>query len=341
MGILDAISTDEIRQRGSIRDGDVMRLRAHYDNGEALDRADAEALLSLHAATPIQDPQWGRFLVEAITDYIVRQAEPAGYVVAQNARWLVEQISAFGQVITSSELAILVHVLETARWTPPSLSAFALDQIRHAVETGGGPLRAGREDMPGRLLPDEIELAKRILIAFGGETSISVTRVEAESLLAINRAIGPGNSSPAWSTLFVRCLGAAVLASTGHGVPPRRDVAGDIATAPLSLLTAILGQPHGEEQAGAFGPHSSVSVWGTSPLLTPEERALARLERQRLEIVTNEVIEEASDVWLMSCLADRDVLDENELLLLDHIAREAAQLPQTFRQFAAQRAFAA
>src|SRR5262245_49049240 len=124
MGMLTSIPIDEIRQRGSIRDSDVVRLRRAFEEVPAMAAGDAEALFALHAATPVQDPTWSSFFIEAITDYIVNQAAPAGYVVAENTIWLREQISTFGRIETSTELSLLVHVLETARWTPPSLAAF-------------------------------------------------------------------------------------------------------------------------------------------------------------------------------------------------------------------------
>ena len=224
MGMFTSIAVDEIRHRGSIRDGDVARLRAAYDESASITAGDAEALFSLHAATPVQDRTWSAFFIEAITEYIVHQAPPEGYVVAENTAWLCAQISTFGRIETSTELALLVHVLESARWTPPSLAAFALDQIRHAVETGKGPLRTGRPITIGEITSEEVELAGRIIRAFGGDTGIPVTRAEADALLAINRAIVAGRSTPAWSTLLVRAVGSAVLAPLGHVVGPPREL---------------------------------------------------------------------------------------------------------------------
>jgi hypothetical protein len=82
-------------------------------------------------------------------------------------------------------------------------------------------------------------------------------------------------------------------------------------------------------------------VWSTAPILSPEERALARLERQRLEIVTNEVIEEASDMWLMARLGETTCLDDNEMALLAYVTREASQVPPALGAFAARAMIAA
>ena len=341
MGILASIPIDEIRQRGSIRDGDVALFRAAYEDASGLTDGDADALFQLHAATPIQDPTWSRFFIDVITDFVVNQAPPEGYVVAENARWLRDQVSTFGRVETTTELSLLVHVLETARWTPPSLAAFALDQIRHAIETGAGPLRPSRE--PAKTItPHEVDLAGRIIRAFGGETSIPVTRSEASALLAINQAIASGRSSPAWSTLFVRSVGSAVLAATGHAVPPRRDLI-DAATSPngsTELIDLFLGATPAHSTDLPVAP-SKVKIWRTARVLTNEERALARLERQRLEIVTNEVIEDATDEWLIEQLSGKAAGDENEAALIGYILREAGRPTAALTTFALRRRIAA
>ena len=340
MGILAAISIDEIRQRGSIRDSDVARLRAAYEVAVELSPAEADALFALHAAAPIQDPTWSEFLVEVITEYVVNLAPPTGYVVAENARWLRQQVSTFGRVETSTELSLLVHVLETARWTPPSLAAFALDQIRHGIETGTGPLRAGRNLAPGAIAPEEVDLAARIVRAFGGETSIAVTRAEADALIGINRAIGAGRSSPAWSMLLVRTVGAAVLAAMGHAVPARRELvdaapSDNVAPDIVEVFFRDAGQTASAHPSLARRQANGFDVWRTARILSPEERALSRLERQRLEIVTNEVIEEPADEWLITRLTESLPADANEAALLAYVVREASRCTPALTTFAA------
>lgn len=345
MSMLTAIALEEITQRGSIRDGDVIRLAAAYAVTDVVSEADADALFALHAACPIQAPSWSEFFIDALCDYVVNQARPAGYAVAENTRWLIERIGRFGRVETSTELALLVRVLEAARWTPPSLAAFGLAQIRHAVATGTGPLRAKRDVAKGTITLGDVELAARLLRTFGAENSIAVTRAEADELIAINRALAEGQSTPAWSGLFVRAVGTGVLAALGHAVPARRDMLADCNDAlPASELSALMGpsEATGEAERCLAARHpAAVQVWSSSPMLSPEERALARLERQRHEIVTNEVIEEATDVWLMTRLSETPGLERNEAAVLSFVAREANRLPAGLADFAARTAVAA
>lgn len=345
MSMLNSSIVEEIVRRGSIRDGDVASLASAYAVADMLSEHDADALFGIHSACPIQDPTWSPLFVSAICDYVVHQSLPSGYAVAENARWLTERIGRYGRVETSTELSLLIHVLETARWAPPSLAAFALDQIKHAIETATGPLRTNRELTPGSLTSEDVNLAVRIIRALGAETSLPVTRAEANSLIDINRSLAPDKSTPAWSVLFVRAIGTAVLAATGHAAPPRRDLTDPTGA---SLSGAEIAAALGQNTQPAYGPRgilprhpASLNIWSTMAVQTAEERAIARLERQRHEIITNEVIEEPTDVWLMARLSEKSSLDGNEAALLAFISREASRLPPALADFVARTAIAA
>ena len=78
MGVLSAVSVPEIKARGSIKDADVLKLRRSYYEDGCICVEEAETILALHDACPIQDPAWADCFIETITDYIVEQAEPRG-----------------------------------------------------------------------------------------------------------------------------------------------------------------------------------------------------------------------------------------------------------------------
>ena len=142
MSVLDAISVAEISARGTISEAEVSALRrAFYEDGK-IDAAEATALCALNRSCATQDASWADCYVEMLTDYIVNQDKPHGYVTAENAEWLASQITIDGRIETKTELELLVNVLDKARWSPQSLVAFALDQVKTAVVEGTGPLRA-------------------------------------------------------------------------------------------------------------------------------------------------------------------------------------------------------
>jgi hypothetical protein len=356
MGILNGVAVDEMSARGSIRDSDVAAMRRAFNEDGVISTSEAEALLSLNSACRVTDAAWQPFFIEALTDYIVHQAEPDGYIVVEKAEWLLARISCDGHIITHTELELLINVIDKARWSPPSLAAFALAQVRDAVVSGVGVTRAGQMLQPGMVGQGEIDLIRRILYAFAGDGGIAVTRAEAEVLIEINKSLAPGKCSPAWTELFVKAVGASVLSSLGHHIPPREEALrvevwakdADIRGAGALLSDATRGGEGGasaRERIGKFLGRmvagGAGSVWSTFRMQSSEERALARLERQRLEIVTQERIDDAECQWLIERLGKDGKLDANEIELLAYLQRESPMPHPELAAFAAQHGVAA
>lgn len=320
MSILRSVSVDDIISRGSIREQDVMRMRqSFYDDG-LITPQEAADLIRLNAACPVQDAAWSPFFVQAICDYIVNQYEPEGYVTAANADWLIAMIAPEGRVRSKTELDLLLHVLDHARWSPERLVRFALDEVKRAVIEGDGPLRAAAASEPGTITDAEVDLIRRILYAVGGDGNIAVTRAEAEVLIAIEESLASGTPNAAWTDLFVKAMANVILATSGYAPPSREEALrsdawlkrrGDLS--PSNLI-------------GAMVTGSLASVWDTYTEQSSEERALARLERQRVEIITNEEITEGEASWLVERLTRDERLTPTELALIDYLRREATML---------------
>ena len=65
---------------------DVLMLRREVFGNGVVTRGEAEALFALHSSTTEQCAEWGEFFVEAVTDYIVHQEKPEGYISARQCR---------------------------------------------------------------------------------------------------------------------------------------------------------------------------------------------------------------------------------------------------------------
>ena len=167
---------------------------------------EAGILFELNHASPSPSAEWVDFFVEAITAYLVEQAEPRGYVSDENAAWLMQAIDHDGRVDTLAELELLVKVIERAENVPDDLKAYALVQISRAVLTGEGPTRCGDGLTPGRIGTAEVRLLRRVLYAAGGHAPAHISRAEAELLFAIKDATVHGDNAPEWQTLFVQAL---------------------------------------------------------------------------------------------------------------------------------------
>jgi hypothetical protein len=320
MGALKLLAVDEIMRRGSIKDVDVLRLRSAYHCDGVITAEEAETLFRLNDACPIQDPAWPDFFIEAITDHIVNQAEPEGYLTADDAKQLIGRVSRDDVVARKTDLDLIVNILDKSRWSPVSLACFALRQVRHAVAEGKGPLRAAQSPDKGRISEPEVELVRRILYAFGGDGSVAVTRPEAEVLFEINDAIADPEASPAWTDLFVKAVTNVVMAASGQAVPTREEAMrrdawlvdrGELS--PRALLTAMVTSSL-DAVRGAYQEQSS------------EDWALARLEHQRIEIITNEAITEAEAAWLGERIGRDGRLSANEAALIAYLKKESPKI---------------
>jgi hypothetical protein len=298
-----------------VKDADVAALRRVFTQKPSLKAADVEALFHIQDACPVQDPVWALFFIDTVTDYLVRELEPSGYLTHAQGAWLIARISVDRRVRTKTEFDLLVNVLDKSRWAPASLASFALAQVRDAVLTGTGPLRVGSVLKSGRITPAEVAGVRSILCAYGAEGTMAITRGEVEVLFAINDAVcSAGASHPAddsgWSELFVRAIAGTVMAASGYAVPSREEM---LQHEPQGRATAAL--PGSESTPGAYG-QLPIGMLGSYRTQSPEERALARLERQRVEIITGEPVREVDAQWLAERLGNGQQLGRNEHVLL-------------------------
>lgn len=318
MRVVKSVPVEDFEFRGSIKDSDVTRLARAFRDDPDIHEDEAEALLRLNRTCPIQAPTWSAFLVDAIADYILNQSGPEGYITAEKSGWLVARLATDGWIANRAELDLLVAILGKARWFPQSLATFALGQVAGAVIHGFGPLRAGaghgpgQGAVPGTIGDVEVALLRTILTAFGGDSALPLTRSETEVLMGINRAVAVAGRPvpPAWTDLYAKALANVLLDAHGYAVPPRA----------VALRPWMSG-----------GAHLSLAqqVAASLALLrhdyrrrSTEEQALARLERQRIEIVTGEPMAADEAGWLMMRLAADVRRSEVEAAVLAHLVRE-------------------
>lgn len=321
MDRLEALPIADIRTRGSIRDQDVALLRQcimiEGRSGSDL----AETLLALHRTCPVQGPAWAPFLIDAICNHIIDDVAPEGYLTAANTEWLLAAIQPQGRIDTKAELDLLLMALDRARWAPVTLVRTALEQVCRAVETGAGPLRATSPMPAGAIAETEVELVRRILYAFGADGRVAITRDEAEVLFAINDAVAAGGPNPAWTDLFVKAIANVVMSASGYEIPSR-----EAALAPSSVAVDVTEAP----SATAYMLSALTSRYGDVieryVEQTPEERALARLERQRIEIITGSGMSGQEADWLSERLGRDGVVSLAEAALVGYLRRASRRM---------------
>lgn len=217
--------TAMIAQARALGPDETLALRRTVWPDGRISATEAGILFELNRSSTNPSPEWVDFFVEAITAYVVEQAEPRGYVSDENAAWLMQAIDHDGRVETLAELETLVKIIERAENVPDSLKAYALIQIRRAVLQGEGPTRCGGALQPGSIGTTEVRLLRRVLYAAGGAAPAHINRAEAELLFAIKDATLGGNNTPEWQTLFVQALSLHLLTDQRFRALSRQDAA--------------------------------------------------------------------------------------------------------------------
>jgi hypothetical protein len=322
MSGLRSLPIEQIVNRKSIESVDVRSLRRIFHADGIVTAEDADVLFKINKACPTQPADWPGFFIEAVTDYLVFQERPQGYLTAANVQWLLTRISSEGRIQSKTELELLVNVIDKARWAPVSLAKFALEQVKAAVSNGDGPLRNGKPFAPGEISESEVELLRRILYAFGGDGHVAITRDEADVLFDIDDVV-TDRPNPAWTDLFVKAITNVIMAASGYRVPAREEA-----------LRPEMGPRTLAQKASPLMEFLSVvqanisSIEAAYHAQTTEERALARLEHQRIEIITNQKIAEAEPAWLLDRLGrgDKECLNLGETALFNDLGHEPSKI---------------
>lgn len=147
------------------------RLFPHGLRGEE----DVATVLAIEHAGSRKTPEWERFLIDALSGYIVGLTDRAGRLPA-DAVERIRRIFCRGGVIGSrSEFRAIIEAIEELGTSAQELAAFALDQIHFAVTEGEGPLAHSGKSLWARLGVDHLEYINRIFAALGRPEPLSIT----------------------------------------------------------------------------------------------------------------------------------------------------------------------
>ena len=307
----------EVISAGEVSEDDVRRLRSEVWSDGRVAANEVEWMFRIEESCVATDDAWPRLFVEAVTDALVHEVEPTGYVDEREADWLIKRISRDGVIGTQTELELLVKIMELAREVPDQLRAFALAQVKGAVLTGKGPLARHGNLTPGVIGEAEVELLRRILYAAAGDGSMMVTKAEAEVLFDLNDQTAEADNHPAWSDLFVRCMANHILAHSGYTPPSREEALRRSAWLDErsdGLLSSL----------GTFGRNvlkgglrASKSYYGVNGAYGE------RLASDTAARATTEQVTACEADWLLERIGRDRKLHENERALIEFLAEEA------------------
>jgi hypothetical protein len=214
----------ELTAKAAIGADDTLALRRVAWPDGKIDPAEADAIFDLNTLCKETSPEWVDFFVEAITEYVVHQQQPVGYVDDAQANWLMAKIDSDGRVDSLGELTLLVKILEAATNVPDALKTYALRQIEQVVLTGEGPTRDGGSLDTGSISEAEVKLLRRILFAQASDGPGLISRAEADMLFRVKDATLGANNGPGWQQLFVQAVGNHLMAHSDYA-PLARDEA--------------------------------------------------------------------------------------------------------------------
>ncbi len=305
-------------ERGRVDTRDVIDMRQSVFANGVLCKDDAVGLFAVHANCALKCAEWGEFFVEALSDFVVENVEPSGYVNDKQAKWLISAISHGRHVASRTEFELLTSVLEKSKRSPEALSAFALSQIADAVLDHKGPL-SDLSRRKGVITARDVSMLRRILYAFGGEGSIGISKSEAEVLFQLNDRSVEAENDPAWSDLFVKAIANYMMAVSGYSVPPREQ--------------ALQGEEwlnNSSETRGFFTRMMADGLKGILPAYLAPSSTEAAFADRNAAFKQNET--EASTVtetqahWLVERMNKDGYIRSNEKLLLSFLKKESQNI---------------
>ena len=315
---------EDLVHRGKITPETVLQLRRTMFQDGYISSDEAEKLFYLDRNCGDVCAEWGDFFTEALTDYLVYQVTPRGYVSESNAEWLIEHLGGVGGAKIQTGLELLIKVSETALTLPAALASYTIAQVTHAVLAGEGPTRDNVMLVPGAIGAGEVALLRRVLYAAGGDGHTAVTQVEAEALFDLNDATIEAENDPAWSDLFVKAIASYLMSYQGYAVPPREEALRREGW--VEDVSPSFAGMAGEMVAGGF---SSMLVGGLRAAwsgMRSEDVYGEKLALDESMAADSERISEDEGVWLAGRIGRDGVLHETEIALLRFIRDESPDI---------------
>jgi hypothetical protein len=163
---------------------------------------DVLVLMTLQNCCPEKCDEWEVFFIEALTDFIVHYSYPQGSLDEINVAWLVRLLSTDGVVNSPLELRLILNVIETSANVPPALGAFALDQLRLAIEDGVGAYALTRPIARPGITRHDLDYVGRILRHKQDAGRLALSPVKIAVLERIDAVIRSASNHPGWQDLM-------------------------------------------------------------------------------------------------------------------------------------------
>lgn len=282
------------------------KLRQQIFNDEHVSITEADLVFSID--TQIQDkPEgWNDFFVNVITDFLIRQTLPVGYVDPIHATWLMERIDRDMNMSEETEQVLLLNVLRLAEDCPENLERYALNKVRDKIV-----IRATRDGLT--ITDDDVALMRKVLYASAGHGGFGISKTEAQFLFDLDEISQGQDNDPAWQKLFVGAI-ANHLLTRGAPIPTDPD---EYRAAQEYLLS---------NRTIRWNIMDSFKAWRAE-----EEKSSFLMDHEAMKMA--ETIDLAEAKWLLDHLNRDGHISENEIALLKFIKNECPNIHEMLEPF--------
>lgn len=281
--------------------------RQVFDDGRvAYDEADL--IFAVDNQIDDKPEGWEEFFVGALTDFLIRQELPVGYVTPIQASWLMERIEADEKLGEETELTLLLNVLRLAKDVPENLELYTLNKIRNKIIT-----RAVEGDFC--ITSKDIKELKQVLYACGGHGGFSISELEARFLFDLDELSQSADNDPEWQKLFVGAIANHVMTM---GTPVTASIE-DARRSDEFLMS---------NETISWNLIRSFQAW-TSQIKEMDTGTVRSqfLDEDRMRQA--EAIDAAEAKWLIDHINRDGTISVNEQALLAFIERECPEIHQS------------
>ena len=162
---------------------------------------DIVSLLAINNSCREKCAEWPAYFAEVIADFVLNRLAPHGQLDDAKAGLVQRLFATAGLIGTQEELALVLALIDHAPGVPESLIAFALDQVRHALQSKQGAYAENRKPGAG-ITADDIAYIARVLNAASRDRHETLSPLAATVLEAIDAAAVSAFNHSGWSDLM-------------------------------------------------------------------------------------------------------------------------------------------
>ena len=275
-----------------------------FDDGH-VSITEADLIFAINTEIASKPDGWNDFFINVITDFLIRQTLPVGYVDPIHATWLMERIDQDQNLSEETEQALILNLLRLAEDCPESLERYALDKIRRKIVS-----RASQSGL--NITADDVALLRKVLYASGGHGGFAISKLESRFLFDLDEISQNQENDPAWQKLFVGAI-ANHLMTSGAPLPADPDEYREAQEYLLSNRTI------------QWNIIDSFKAWRA------EEVQSTFLDTEKMNAAENIDLHESK--WLLDHLNRDGVISANEVALLKFIKTECPDIHEMLEPF--------